>query len=134
MIAAVNIGAVIIEKHFSLSRELWGADHKVSMTPGEFREMVRNIRGRKEIQLKDYGKEDKILQDEEAVFRPIFRKSLMAGQNIKKGTIITKEMVYAMRPQIYAGGLPSEYYEKVIGKKVMKNLNKYDPITWKVLE
>ena len=133
-VAAINIGATIIEKHFSLSRDLWGADHKVSMTPKEFEEMVKNIRDKKEVKLKDYGKEGKILQDGEAIFRPIFRKSLMAGQNIKNGTIITKKMVYAMRPQVYAGGLPSEEYEKVIGRKTKKDLNKYDPITYEVLD
>lgn len=133
-VAAVNLGAVIIEKHFSLSRNLWGPDHKVSLTPEEFKEMVRRIRNREKIKLTDYGKEDKILQDEEIKFRPIFRKSLVAGKKIKKGTILKKEMIYAMRPQIYAGGLPSEEYEKIIGKKTKKNLNKYEPITWEVLE
>lgn len=58
----------------------------------------------------------------EAVFRPIFRKSLMAGADIKAGTILTKEMIYAMRPQMYAGGLPSEEYEKVLDKRVTKDL------------
>ncbi|MFH1894732.1 MAG: N-acetylneuraminate synthase family protein [Patescibacteria group bacterium] len=127
--AAVNLGAAIIEKHFSLDRNLWGADHKVSMTPEEFKEMVKNIRNKKKIKSEDYGQESKVLQQGEAVFRPIFHKSLMAGQDIKKGTIITKEMVYAMRPQVYAGGLPSKDYERVLGKITKKDLNKYDPIT-----
>lgn len=127
-LAAVNTGATIIEKHFSLSRDLFGADHKVSMMPEEFKEMVKNIRNKKQIQIKDYGKEGKVLQEGEAVFRPIFRKSLMAGQNIRKGTVLTKKMIYAMRPQIYAGGLPSENYEEVLNKKINRSLKKYDPI------
>ena len=76
----------------------------------------------------------KTLQKGEALFRPLFRKSLMAGQNIKKGEILTKEMIYAMRPQKYAGGLPSEEYENILGKIVNKNLNKYDPIIWDILK
>lgn len=133
-IAAVNMGAQIIEKHFSLSRELWGADHKVSMTPDEFGSMVKRIRRKEVVKLDAYGEETKILQDDEAVFRPIFRKALMFGENLEAGTVIAKEMIYAMRPQKYAGGLPSEEYEKVLGKKINKDIKKYDPITWEVLD
>lgn len=132
-VAATNLGAKIIEKHFSLSRDLWGADHKVSLRPDEFTEMVKNIRDGRQIELGEYGKEAKILQEDETVFRPIFRKSLMAGQDIKNGTVLTEEMIYAMRPQQYAGGLPSERYEEVIGKKVNKDFKKYEAITEEML-
>ena len=80
------------------------------------------------------GKKDKFLQEGETVFRPLFRKSLMAGQDIPPGTVLKPEMIYAMRPQQYAGGLPSEHYEKVLGKKTKAALKKYDPITEIVLE
>ena len=132
-VAATHLGATIIEKHFSLNRELWGADHKVSMTPAEFKKMAQAIRQKEIVQLADYGQEAKILQDDEAVFRPLFRKSLMAGQDIPAGTVIAKEMIYAMRPQAYAGGLPSEKYEEVLGKKTIKDLKRFDPITWDAL-
>lgn len=144
-IAAVALGAKVIEKHFSFSRDLWGADHKVSMTPDEMRAMVEGIceleknPARKEEYLqKDVvkagmGNGVKTLQEEEAVFRPYFRKSLMAGQDIPAGTVITAEMVYAMRPQAYAQGLPSEEYESIIGRKTKKDLKKYDPITREML-
>ena len=79
------------------------------------------------------GKKEKILRDGEEVFRPLFRKSLMAGRDISNGTVITADMVYAMRPQAMAGGLPSENYELVIGRKVTKDLKKHDPITQEVL-
>ena len=133
-IAATNMGAVLVEKHFSLNRDLWGADHKVSMTPEELKQMTDAIRKGSKVDLSDYGKEEKILQDGEAVFRPLFRKSLMAGQDIPAGTKLTKDMIFAMRPQKYAGGLPSEEYENILGKKVKKDLNKFEPITWEVLE
>lgn len=133
-VAAANMGAVVIEKHFSMSRDLWGSDHKVSMTPDEFKEMVDKIRKKSQNSLDNYGNEVKFLQNDEAVFRPFFRKALMAGQEIQAGTILTKEMLYAMRPQKYADGLPSEKYEDVLGKKVKKDLNKYDPIVWDILE
>jgi sialic acid synthase SpsE len=127
-LAAVGIGATIIEKHFSLSRNLWGSDHKVSLIPSELKEMVKRIRNKEHIVADNYGKEAKFLNEGESVFRPIFRKSLVAAKNIKEGELITKESVYAMRPQFYITGLPSEKYEEIIGKKINKNLNKYDPI------
>ena len=142
---AVALGAAIIEKHFTLSRDLWGADHRVSSTPEEFKKMADGIRtievNSKERERwlnhpkleKVKGEKDKILREDEAVFRPYFRKSLMAGQDITAGTIITAEMLYAMRPQMYAGGLPSEEYEFVLGKTVKRNLKKYDPITKEVI-
>lgn len=134
VLAAINMGAAIIEKHFSLDRNLWGSDHKVSLTPREFKEMTNAIKSGKRIELKDHGKEVKILQKDESLFRPIFRKALVAGRNIKKGSVIKKDMVYAMRPQGYIDGLPSEEYEKVLGKKTKIELNKYDPITSEVVE
>lgn len=145
-VVAAAMGATFIEKHFSLSRDLWGADHKVSLTPYEAKEMVKKIREmekdenmRKNIlaseSAKKYmGEKGKISQEGEAVFRPLFRKSLMAGCDIEAGEILTSEKVYAMRPQVNAGGLPSEKYLEVLGKKVKKDIKKYDPIVWDILE
>lgn len=144
-VVAAAMGATFIEKHFSLSRDLWGADHKVSLTPEEAKEMVKRIREiendenlKRKILLSDFAKKcmgikGKILQDGEAVFRPLFRKSLMAGCDIKAGEVLTPEKIYAMRPQAYAGGLPSEKYEEVLGKMVNKNLKKFEAITVEVL-
>jgi sialic acid synthase SpsE len=140
-LAAITLGATILEKHFSMSRELWGSDHKVSLTPAEFLNLTSGV---KEVQInvfrknavlqselvqKGMGDVKKVLQEGEAVFRPLFRKSLVAGCDIPAGTSITAEMLYAMRPQQYAGGLPSEEYENVLGKTLRKELKKYGPIT-----
>lgn len=142
---AAALGATIIEKHLTLSRDLWGADHKVSSTPEEFKRMVDGIRKiesdpeEKKRWLNHpnigavLGKKEKILREDEAVFRPYFRKSLMAGRDIPAGTVLTADMIYAMRPQIYAGGLPSERYEEVLGRTVKKDLKKYEPITFDVI-
>ncbi|MBI2050304.1 MAG: N-acetylneuraminate synthase family protein [Parcubacteria group bacterium] len=128
-LVAVEKGAAIIEKHFTASRDLWGSDHKVSQTPDELREMIRAIQKTERRDSAPYGLGIKEMDEHEKSFRPVFRKSLMAGQDIPSGTVITKEMVYAMRPQQYAGGLPSEEYENVVGKKAAKDFKKYDPIT-----
>ena len=74
------------------------------------------------------GTAGKVLQDDEAIFRPFFRKSLMAARDLPIDSIISPNDLYAMRPQKYAGGLPSEQYEQVLGKKTARALRKYDPI------
>lgn len=136
-LAAIKLGARIVEKHFSLSRNLWGADHKVSMTPAEFKLMVDAVKGgayQNVDEKRYYGFKDKELEGANNKFRPYFNKSLMAGCDIPAGTIITKEMIFAMRPRMYAKGLPSEKYELVLGKKIKKSLKKYNPITEDNLE
>lgn len=144
-LAAVALGARVIEKHFSFARDLWGADHKVSMTPDELKNLARGVRAietdsslrdqylQKDIVKAGMGMTGKTLQEDESVFRPYFRKSLMAGTDIPAGATITAEMLYAMRPQAYAGGLPSEEYESVIGKTLKVPLKKYAPVTREAL-
>lgn len=144
-LTAVVLGARVVEKHFSFSRDAWGADHKVSMTPEELKNLVSEIREleldsskkeaylQKDITKKGMKKENKVLQEDEAVFRPYFRKSLMAGRNIPAGAVLTPDMLYAMRPQAHARGLRSEMYEWVLSKKVTRALKKYDPITHDVI-
>lgn len=139
-LAAAALGACLIEKHFSLSRSFWGADHKVSIRPDEMRNLVKEIRSLEADPQKKYeylekeevvtmlGKKEKLLRNGEEVFRPYFRKALVAGRDIFAGEKITPDMIYAMRPQVYIDGLPSEMYEEVIGRKAKKNFNKYSPI------
>lgn len=138
---AVAHGAPFIEKHVTLRRDAWGADHQVSSTPEEFKRLVDGIRNMEKypsartawrahpLALIAWGKKEKRVQEDEKVFRPLFRKSLMAGTDIPKGAVITKEMLYAMRPQRYAKGLPSERYLEVVGTRAARNLKKFDPIT-----
>ena len=145
-LVAVAMGATILEKHFSMDRGLWGPDHKVSMTPHEFAELVHEVRAlekdpEKQARLlesdfakKALGKKEKVIQEGEADFRPIFRKSLMAGSDIPKGAVISADMIYAMRPQSLAGGLASEHYPDVLGKRTKKELKKFEPITSDIIE
>ncbi|MEK9195242.1 MAG: N-acetylneuraminate synthase family protein, partial [Patescibacteria group bacterium] len=145
-LAAVALGARVVEKHFSLARDLWGADHKVSMTPDEMKQLVDGIRVieenparkqeylQKDIVKRGMGSAEKILQEDEAVFRPYFRKSLMASRDIPAGIVLTADDIYAMRPQQFAGGLPSEQYESVLGKITTRPLRKFDPITLEIVK
>jgi len=135
-LAAVKLGAKMIEKHFSMSRELWGADHRISMVPDEMKAMVEAIRSgayKNVDEKRYYGIRDKELEGANNQFRPYFNKSLMAGQDIPARTLITREMIFAMRPQMYAEGLPSDQLEEVFGKETKVAFKKYDPITWDTL-
>jgi len=144
--AAVALGAEVIEKHFTKSRDLYGSDHVVSQLPDEFKSLVDKIREieldtklKKEILESEFTKRSlgisaKILNDEEAVFRPLFRKSLVASENFSAGKVITKEMVYAMRPQKHAGAISSEEFMNVVGMTLKTSIKKYEPFTFDILE
>ena len=129
---ALKLGAKVIEKHFSFDRALWGSDHKASLTPEEFKEMVTLARAG---QYHDsdhslfYGLKEKELEGAENQFRPYFNKALVAGLDIEKGTVITEDMVYAMRPVQLIDGLPSNTLHEVIGKKSKRSIKKMDPLT-----
>ncbi|MFZ2555293.1 MAG: N-acetylneuraminate synthase family protein [Minisyncoccia bacterium] len=128
--AAVAVGASIIEKHFSFSRDLWGADHKVSMTPEEFAIMVHKIRAHDLGDPTPYlGEEGKELEGANNRFRPFFNKALMAATDIPAGTRLTKDMIFAMRPVSLAGGLPAHELPNIVGRTTTSPLKKYDPIT-----
>lgn len=145
-VAAVALGAKIIEKHFTFDRNFYGPDHKVGMLPQEFAEMTRAIRNVEvsraaadnilnSATVKNaLGAPVKIIQDMEEKFRPLFRKALVVAGDLPAGTVIRSEHLYAMRPQAYIKGLPSEKYEEVVGKKLTKDLKKYEPITRKALK
>lgn len=143
--AAVALGAVLIEKHFTLDRNLWGPDHKASLNPAEFKRMVNQIREVEDDPMKmeevlnsdmvkaGLGDGSKILQDKEKEFRPVFRKSLVYAQDFEAGTLIDSSMLYAVRPQS-AGIMPSEMYKEVLGKKISTNVKKYDLVSESNLE
>lgn len=131
-LAAVSMGAQVIEKHFSLSRDFWGSDHKASITPQEMKALIQSIRKKdyERINTKQFqGKKTKELNGAKNKFRPYFNKSLVAGMNIKAGTKITSNMVYAMRPRMYIKGFYSNLFHDIVGKKVRKDIKKFDPIS-----
>ena len=92
-LAAVRFGARVIEKHFSLDRNLWGSDHKVSMEPKEMKEMVDAIRS-KVFEKNDYrgfyGDIEKELEGANNEFRPFFEKKIVAAEDLPKGTNLTE--------------------------------------------
>ena len=109
-LAAVAMGASVIEKHVTFDNDLPGPDHKASITIDKFSDLVKSIRNI-EIALGD-GK--KIISKEELEVSKMGRKSIVSNRKIKKGEIISKDMICYKRPG--NGYLPIEL-DKVIGKK-----------------
>lgn len=108
-IAAVALGASVIEKHFTLDRSLPGPDHKASLEPEELKAMVVAIRNI-EIALGDGIKR---LTPSEARNKPVARKSLVASQAIKAGEVFSAENIIAKRPGI---GISPMRWEEIIGR------------------
>lgn len=108
-IAAVAMGAKVIEKHFTLDKNMEGPDHKASLNPKELKEMVASIRNI-EFAL---GSKEKKCRDNEKNTKLVARKSIVAALNIKKGDVITKDNITFKRPET---GLSPMYTDELIGK------------------
>ena len=120
-IAAVALGAEIIEKHFTLDRKMEGPDHKASLEPDELKQMVESIRN---IEMA-LGDGEKKVSSSEAGNRMIARKSIVAGRKIEKGEILSEENMAVKRP---GGGIsPMEWYH-VIGTKAIRDYEEDEPI------
>jgi len=120
--AAVAMGAKVVEKHFTLSRKEKTPDSFFSMEPGEFKNMVDDIRTvEKAIGGTSYG-----LTGEQKKSR-IFRRSLFAVKDIRKGETLTLDNVRSIRP---ANGLEPKYLKKIVNKKAKVNIKRGTPLEW----
>ncbi|MFC2034062.1 N-acetylneuraminate synthase [Chloroflexota bacterium] len=122
-LAAVAMGAVVIEKHFTLDRNMAGPDHRSSLEPDELKEMVSKIRNIE----KALGSNIKKPTGPEIKNRLISRRSLVAGVIIEEGTIITGDMLKIKRP---GTGIPPKYLNDVIGRKATKSIRQDELIIW----
>lgn len=122
-IAAVALGACIIEKHFTLDRKLKGPDHPFALEPRELKDMVNAIRDTE----KSLGSTIKIhTQAEEELYR-IARRSLVAAKNISKGTVIKPDMIEIKRPGY---GIHPKLADSVIGKTASVDIEEDDILEW----
>jgi len=110
-IAAVSLGAVIIEKHFTLDKTLEGPDHKASLEPNELKDMVKAIRN---IELAVSGNGIKEPSESEMKNIAIARKSIVANKKILKGELFTEENITVKRP---GTGISPMLWDEVIGTK-----------------
>ena len=113
-IAAVALGAKIIEKHFTLDKKLPGPDHKASLEPAELKKMVKAIRNI-EIALGDGIKKPNISEIE---IMKVVRKSIVASKSIKKGEVFTKTNITVKRPGI---GISPMRWDEVIGERANRD-------------
>ncbi len=125
-IAAVAMGACVIEKHFTLNRNLKGPDHRASLEPKELKLMVSLIR-HVEAAMGDGIKRP--VQNELPI-RKVARRSLVAVRKIPKGTILTKDMIDIKRP---GTGVPPAMLNSVVGKKAAHLLEADTVITRKII-
>ena len=123
-IAAAALGAKVIEKHFTLDRNLPGPDHKASIEPDELRDMVTAIRDVE----KAFGDGIKRAMPEELEIRNVARKSIVANEDIPEGTTITEEMLTMKRP---GTGIPSMHIELIVGRTAKQKIGKDSLINWK---
>lgn len=113
-IAAVALGATVIEKHFTLDRNMEGPDHKASLEPDELKAMVSAIRHIEQA----LGSNHKTVSESERKNITIARKSIVAACDIKAGEIFTEENLTVKRP---GNGISPMKWDEVIGLKAIRN-------------
>lgn len=113
-IAAVALGATVIEKHFTLDKTLPGPDHKASLEPDELKAMVKAIRNIEDA----IGDKDKAPTPSELKNKAVARKSIVASTTIKKGDILTKDNITTKRP---GTGISAMEWPNIIGTKAKKD-------------
>jgi len=124
-VAAVALGACIIEKHFTLSRDVPGPDSAFSLEPHEFKAMVDAIR----IVEKALGEVRYEVAEQEAASR-VFRRSLFVVEDMKAGDTFTEETVRSIRP---GHGLPPKHLQEVLGRRAAKDIERGTPLQWSLV-
>jgi pseudaminic acid synthase len=121
-IAAVALGACVVEKHFTLSRAVQGPDSAFSLEPQEFRTMVEAIR----VAEKALGAVSYDVTEREAASRAL-RPSLFIVQDLQAGDVLTEENLRSIRP---GHGLHTRYLDQVLGLRVMHDISRGTPLRW----
>jgi N-acetylneuraminate synthase len=125
-VAARAVGACVIEKHFTLSRDQPGPDSSFSLEPQEFAELVRSVRFvEKALGNVHYG-----LTSKQKASR-VFRRSLFVVGEIREGELLTPQNIRSIRP---GGGLHTRYLEEVIGKRASQDIERGTPLSWDLIE
>ena len=120
-IAAVAMGASVIEKHFTLDKSMEGPDHKASLDPQELKAMVSAIRNTE----KALGSSKKKPSPSESKNIEVVRKSIVASQGIAKGEFLTENNITVKRP---GNGISPMKWDEIIGTHAKKDYRMDDPI------
>jgi pseudaminic acid synthase len=125
-IAAVALGAKIIEKHFILDRKLGGPDAAFSLEPEEFKTMVNAVREvEKSLGEVSYELTEKMKKSRE------FSRSLFVVRDMEAGEVFTKENVKSIRPGY---GLHPKYLKDILGKKAKEDIKRGTPLIWEMIQ
>jgi len=125
-IAAVALGACILEKHFTLSRKMDGPDHLASLEPSELKKMIRSVRNVEAA----LGHSVKQMTSEEEQTKLKVRRSLYIAKDLPEGHIITEQDVACLRP---LDGVDVAYIEQVIGQQLVRSKRKHESLHWRDL-
>jgi len=125
-VAAVALGARIIEKHFILDRKMGGPDSSFSLEPSEFKKMVEDIRSAE----KALGKATFEIKEKIKKSRN-FARSLFAVKDIKEGELLTEENIRSIRPSY---GLHPKFLNQIVGRKAKTDIKKGTPLKWEFIE
>jgi len=124
-IAAVVLGASVIEKHFTLRRADGGVDAAFSMEPAEMKSLVtESRRALQALGEVSYGTTDKEKNNK------VFRRSLYIVRDMRAGDTLTPENLRIIRPGY---GIPPKYYEILLGRKINKNVQRGTPVSWDIV-
>lgn len=124
-VAAVAVGACVVEKHFTLSRGNGGPDAAFSLEPGEFRAMVDAVR----IAEKALGCINYEIVEKEKASR-ILRRSLFVVEDVRAGDEFSARNVRSIRP---GHGLPPRFMKEILGRKANKDIKRGTPLSWDVI-
>ncbi len=120
--AAVALGACLIEKHFTVSRQWPGPDQASSIEPDELADLVRGVRA---VELAS-GDEKAPVEAEQHV-RPLFRESVVTVRPLSKGQTITRDCVWTKRP---GSGIPAPRMSELIGRRAARNIEADTLLSW----
>ena len=121
-VAAVALGACIVEKHFTLSRDVPSPDSAFSLEPHEFKAMVEAVR----VAEQALGEVHYKVGEREAKSR-VFRRSLFVVKDMKAGEEFTEENVRSIRPGY---GLPPKHLQDVLGRRATRDIERGTPLSW----
>ena len=124
-VAAVALGACIVEKHFTLSRKMRGPDSMFSLEPHEFRAMVDAIRETE----KALGRVCYEVSEHEMASR-VFRRSIFVVEDVRKGDLFTLDNIRSIRPGF---GISPKYLKDIIGKRATTHIKRGTPLKWELI-
>jgi pseudaminic acid synthase len=124
-VAALALGACIVEKHFTLSRSVPSPDSAFSLEPQEFKAMVEAIRTAE----KALGKVNYEVSEQEAKSR-VFRRSVFVVKDMKEGQVFREENVRSIRPGY---GLAPKHLKEVLGRRAARDIKQGTPLSWELI-